>query len=162
MLKTLRRKLRGFHGLPRFSQIWLLPMWCVLGVAKVVIVAVSFRRLAPYLGQPCGVAAWVPLLDARQQARALQIGQVVRLAARYTPWESNCFTQAVAARLLLGHYEIPYALFFGLKRDVGCAGLEAHAWVAAGRVPVIGGSSFGSFVVVGVFVAPGLGAAWAR
>ena len=45
--------------------------------------------------------------------------------------------------------------FFGLMRDpADLAGMKAHAWVAAGRVPVTGGVSFGQFTVVGCFVAP--------
>ncbi len=45
--------------------------------------------------------------------------------------------------------------FSGLMRDpADPAGLKAHAWVTAGRVPVTGGVSFGQFAVVGCFVAP--------
>jgi hypothetical protein len=159
MLRTLGRKARSFRRLPLFSRVWLLPLWCLLGLAKALIFTVSFRRLAPHLGRPCGVAPRLPLLDDRQQARALQIGRAVRLAARYTPWESNCFPQAVAARLLLGCYGIPYAVFFGLMRDPASPRVKAHAWVAAGRVPVTGGAGFGQYTVVGVFVAPRLGPA---
>ena len=89
----------------------------------------------------------------------MQIGRAVRLAARYTPWDSNCFPQAVVARLLLGLYGIPYALFFGLRRDPDSGAMLAHAWVAAGRVRVTGGESFGQFTVVGVFVSRNLAAA---
>jgi len=156
MLRLLGRKARSLQRQPLFSQAWLLPLWCVLGMARTLIFTVSLRRLAPHLGRACGVAPWVPLLDDRQQARALQIGRAVRLAARYTPWQSNCLAQAVAARLLLGCYGIPYALFFGLMRDPASPVVKAHAWVAAGRVPVTGGASFGHFAVVGVFVAPRL------
>ncbi len=94
------------------------------------------------------------LLGLAQQAQQ-QIGRAVRLAARYTPWDSNCFAQAVAARALLGLYGVPYALFFGVKRAPQAAALDAHAWVAAGRVPVTGGAGFGEFTVVGCFVDPG-------
>nr|WP_319565127.1 lasso peptide biosynthesis B2 protein [uncultured Rhodoferax sp.] len=153
MLNTLARKTRSFIHLPRFTKLWLLPLWLLLGISKALIFTISFRRLAPHLGQTIGVAAWVPLLDPAQQARAAQIGRAVRLTARYTPWNSNCFPQAVAARVLLGFYGIPYALHFGLMRDKQTLEMKAHAWVAAGRVPVTGGVSFGQFTVVGVFVA---------
>lgn len=153
-ISRIRRKAQNFRHQPRFIQFWLIPVWLILGISKALIFTVSFRRLAPRLGTPIGAIAWVPLLDPRQEARALQIGRVVRLAARYTPWESNCFPQAVAARVLLGMYGIPYALHFGLMRDPDSAELQAHAWVAAGRVPVTGGVSFGRFAVVGCFVAP--------
>ena len=156
MLNTLLRKTRSFIHLPWFTKLWLLPLWLLLGISKALIFTVSFRRLAPHLGQTIGVASWVPLLDAAQQARAIQIGRAVRLTASYTPWNSNCFPQAVAARMLLGFYGIPYALHFGLMRDEQTLEMKAHAWVVAGRVPVTGGVSFGQFTVVGVFVSPRL------
>ena len=134
----------------------MFPLWFILGISKALIFTVSFRRLAPHLGQAIGVAPWIPLLDPAQQARASQIGRAIRLASRYTPWNSNCFPQAVAARLLMGFYGIPYALYFGLMRDAQSLEMKAHAWVAAGRVPVTGGGSFKQFTVVGVFVTPGL------
>lgn len=159
MLSNLVRKTHSFVNLPLFTKLWLLPMWLMLGISKALIFTITFRRLAPHLGQAMGVAPWVPLLNPAQQARALQIGRAVRLAARYTPWDSNCFPQAVAARLLLGWYGIPYALCFGVMRDAQSLEMKAHAWVSAGRVAVTGGASFGQFTVVGVFVAPGLGSA---
>lgn len=94
------------------------------------------------------------MVGSAQEVRARQIGQTVRLAARYTPWDSNCFPQAVAARLLLGLYGVPYAIYFGLMRDPDSPDMKAHAWVAAGRVRVTGGRSFGQFTVVGIFCHP--------
>jgi hypothetical protein len=156
MQRVLRRKALTFLRLPLFVLGWLLPLWCLLGLSKALILIVSFRRLAPHLGVSTGVQPWVPLLNAQQQARAQQIGRAVRLAASYTPWDSNCFPQAVAARVLLGLYDIPYALFFGVMRDSVSDELKAHAWVASGRVQVTGGASFRQFTVVGVFVATSL------
>ena len=152
----LARKLSSFLRQPVFIQAWFLPVWLLLGFSKGGILLISFRRLAPRLGRPAGLSLWLPLLDERQVARARQIGRVVQLAARYTPWDSNCFPQAVAARVLLGLYDIPYALFFGLARDPASSVMQAHAWVAAGKVRVTGGNSFDQFTVVGCFVSPGL------
>jgi len=153
---VLLRKARNFRRHSAFVRSWLLPAWLMLGVSRALILLVSFRRLAPRLGAHAGVDPWVPLLDEMQEARALEIGRAVRLAARYTPWQSSCFPQAVAARLLLGLYRIPYALYFGLARDPENTDMKAHAWVAAGRVRVTGGTGFGQFTVVGCFVAPQL------
>ena len=142
---------------PLFIQFWLVPLWGILGLGKALIFTLSFRRLAPRLGRQAGIAPWVPLLDPAQEQRALVIGRAVRLAAKYTPWDSNCFPQAIAARVLLGLYGLPYALYFGLMHDPeNAAGMKAHAWVAAGRVRVTGGLGFGRFTVVGCFVSPRL------
>lgn len=153
MSSSFGRKVHTFFQQSRFVRFWFVPVWILLGLCKVAIFVVSFRRLAPRLGRTLGVAAWIPLLDPAQEARAREIGRAVHLASRYTPWESDCFPQAVAARLLLGLYHIPYSLHFGLKRDPDTNGYTAHAWIAAGRVRVTGGRSFGRFAVVGCFIA---------
>lgn len=129
----------------------MLPAYALLGVSRVALLTVPFRHIAPVLGQDHGPAPAVPLVDERRMVRALHIGRAVRTAARYTPWESKCLAQAMAARVLLGAAGIPYALFLGVARDPG-AGLEAHAWVGSGRVSVTGPSGFGRYTVVATFV----------
>lgn len=117
-----------------------------------MILLVPFRRLALGLGESSGSTAWVPLLDAREEAMAVAISRIMQSAARNTPWNSNCFPQAVVARMLLGFYGVPYVLFFGVTRDAAGAKIMAHAWVAAGRIRVTGGEGFSRFTVVGCFV----------
>ncbi len=148
---AFKRKAISFSRQPIFIQLWFLPLWMVLGVAKALIFTVSFKRLAWMLGNPSGTNPWIPLISTSQAARALQIGRAIRMAAQYTPWDSNCFPQAVVARLLLGLYGVPYALYFGLMRDPQSKDMEAHAWVATGRIRVTGGYSFNQFTVVGCF-----------
>lgn len=155
MPASLVRKGRSFLRLPLFTQLWLIPLWILLGVAKALILTVPFPRLARSLGHPLGVSAWVPPVDARGCHRARQIGRAIRVAARYTPWESNCFPQALAARVLLALYGVPCTMYFGLRRTAD--GIKAHAWVASGPVAVSGGASFGHYTVVGAFTsAPAL------
>lgn len=84
-----RRKGGTFLNQPRFVQAWFLPVWIILGVGKALIFTITFRRLAPRLGRQSGIAPWVPLLAPAQEHRARLIGQVVRMTARYTPWDSN-------------------------------------------------------------------------
>jgi hypothetical protein len=156
MLRTILRKARSFLRQPGFTQLWFIPLWLILGLSRVLILTVPFKRLAPHLGRQTGVNPWVPLANAAQEIRALRIGRAVRLSARYTPWDSNCFAQAVSARLLLGLYGIPYALYFGLMRESQSSEMKAHAWVATGKIPVTGGTSFGQFTVVSFFIDPRL------
>lgn len=161
-LSFLLRKALSFKRLPYFEQLWFLPVWMLLGLSRFAIIVFAFRRLAPWLGAHIQACVWVPVLGRREEALALHIGRVVRLAARYTPWESNCFPQAVVARLLMGLYGVPYTLFLGLTRDQQISGITAHAWVAAGRVSVVGGNSFDQFTVVGCFASPRLAALFAN
>ncbi|WP_439817976.1 lasso peptide biosynthesis B2 protein [Zavarzinia sp. CC-PAN008] len=156
MIRTLVRKARTATRLPLFELGWFVPVWLVLGLARAVILVVPFRTLAPRLGVLLGASPWLPLLPAAQERRAILIGRVVRRAAKYTPWTSNCFPQAIAGRLLLGLYGLPYAFYFGVRRAEGGSELEAHAWVTSGRVQVTGGYSFNQFTTVGCFLAPSL------
>ena len=148
------RKALSFLRQPVFVQLWFLPLWVVLGISKALIFTTSFKWLTPYLGRSEGIHPYIPLVAAARESRARQICRAVHLAARYTPWDSSCFAQAVAARFLLGLYGVPYALYFGLAHDQLVGGMKAHAWVAAGKVSVTGGESFDRFTVVGVFVSP--------
>jgi hypothetical protein len=170
---TLIRQPVNFTRRPLFEKAWVLPAWILLGLSRLVILAIPFRTLARGLGTNAGVTPWIPVLPPGGEARAASISRIVRRAAARTPWQSNCLTQAVAARVLLGVCGIPCSLFFGVARDRGepdenqsgskpigsppadssPVRLSAHAWVAAGRVPVTGGVSFRQFTVVGCFVA---------
>ncbi len=150
-------KARSFLRQPLFVQLWFLPVWFLLAISKVLIFTIPFQRLAPRLGVRTGIAPWVPLLTPEQTHRARLIGRLVQMTARYTFWNANCFPQAIAARWLLGLYNVPYVFFFGLSRDASdAAGMKAHAWVVAGPVRVTGGYSFHQFTVVGTFAEAGL------
>nr|WP_230681343.1 lasso peptide biosynthesis B2 protein [Paracidovorax cattleyae] len=98
-----------------------------------------------------------PPLEQRGWRRAQQIGRTLRLAARHTPWQSNCLAQALAARCLLGVFGIPHAVCFGVAR-LDASQLQAHAWVVAGQGFVTGGVGAQRFTCTGCFVVGAEGA----
>jgi len=155
---VVRRKLRAFLGQSRFVQAWFLPVWLALGLSRGAIRILSFRRLAPLLGHDDGTLPRSLAAGARDEARALEIGRVVRMAATYTPWTSDCYPQAIVARGLMGLYGVPYTLYFGVRR--GRDGLmQAHAWTCCGRIRVSGGAGSDRFTVVRQYTAAGPGRA---
>lgn len=152
MIKPLRRKLASFLNAPRFTKLWFIPAWLLLGLSRTAVLVVPFRKIARWLGRAAGTTAAVPLLTSTQRQQALLIGRTVRLAARYAPWNANCFAQAITAGCLLRVYCIPHSVFFGLKRaDAPQKSMDAHAWTAAGDISVTGGYSFNVFTVVAAF-----------
>lgn len=130
---------------------WLLPAWGLLGLSRLAVLVLPFRRVAMLIGGRGQPQPWVPLLDPAQEATALRLGRAIRSASRFTPWSSNCFAQALSARILLALHRVPCMLFFGVSRDRDSARMVAHAWVAAGRIRVTGGDGFAQYVVVGSF-----------
>lgn len=152
MITSALRKAQGYWSAPLFVKLWLLPVWVFLGVARAVVLTAPFRTIAAFLGEDQGTAAAIPLLTPKQHSRALMVSRVVQTAARYTPWDANCFAQAIVAALVFKLFGIPYSIFFGLRRETPpLTGMAAHAWTMSGRIAVTGGHSFGSFTVVGVF-----------
>jgi hypothetical protein len=156
-IPVLRRKLGSWRRKSLAEQGWFMVAYPLLGLARLALLTVPFRHLAPWLGDNLKTSAAVPLVSERQARQALEIGRAVRTAARYTPWESKCLAQAMVARLLLGLRGIPYALFLGVRKDeTDPAGMAAHAWVCSGPAFITGGRSFGQFTVVGTFISSGV------
>ena len=136
----LVRLARGFSLLGHRDQARLMAAWSLLGLTRLMILALPFSVVRRLLGERRDprVQAVPPELDDDALARATRIGVTVGLAARHTPWRSECYPQALTARILLGIARIPHTVSFGVRRD-GDA-LVAHAWVHAGTVTVTGGS----------------------
>lgn len=151
-LKRLVTKIGRFPRLPVQIQLLFFPVVALLGLAKIAIAQTNFHRIRPFLGITAVSAPRTVLLSADQEQKAIRIEATVRLAARNTPWESNCFAQSVAAGFLMRLCGLPYTLYFGVTKELGTARYSAHAWITAGRVRVTGGNAFGPHTVVGVFV----------
>lgn len=147
-----RRMLATVYRLPRFERLLLVPAWILLGMTRAAVRWIGFRRLAPWVGEQMAVPPVLPCPDARAQRRALQIGRTVRLAARHTPWDSNCLAQALAAHYLLGLFRVAHLLCLGVTRGGDDGQLQAHAWVLAGSTRVTGGRTAERFTRVGCFV----------
>jgi hypothetical protein len=146
-------KARRWAAWPVRDKVLFALAWPLLGCSRLFAVSAPFQYVAPWLGA-AAVAPWIPLADSRKEIRALSIGKAVRRASTVTPWRSNCLAQALTARILLGVWCVPYSIFFGVTRrsDAAERDFSAHAWVAAGKISVTGGSSFEAFTVVACFV----------
>lgn len=155
LVRTCTRKLRNLSRQPVFTIAWLLPVWLLLGCYRALILTVPLKRLASFYGQDVGAEPWIPLIDERQASRARHIRRTIALAVRYSPWNANCYPQALTARTLLCLYRVPHAIYFGLERAKGPRDLSAHAWVMAGQVAVSGGQAFTQYHVVRMFVGHG-------
>jgi len=137
------RILRLFRGLGQLhlrDQARLAAAWSLLGLSRLAILVLPFTVVRRALGdrRDAGTARPLAPLHDAAATRAARIGATVGLAARHTPWRSECYPQALTARILLGLARVPHVVSFGVRRDAGR--LVAHAWVRAGDVPVTGGT----------------------
>jgi hypothetical protein len=130
------------HRLILFEAIF----W--LGIARLVMLMLPFRWVEPYLGQRMVESSLDALPEDQQQLK--HVAWAVTTMSRYTPWQSKCLVQAMAAKRMLQSRQIVSTLYLGVTRS-NPKPLEAHAWLRSGPVYVTGGQGDQHFTVVASF-----------
>ncbi len=122
----------------------LLEALFCLALARLLVLAVPFGKLVPLLGRPVTTP---PVLVAMRPDLALQLGWAVGTMSRYTPWQSTCLVQSLAAQWMLRRRGLVSVLYLGLARHV-TRELEAHAWLCHGPVVVTGAQGRERFTII--------------
>lgn len=123
----------------------------LLGLARMGVLFLPFRFLARSIGNRIRQEAQTlpPPADLKS---AQMIGEAIRAAAKYTPWESVCLPQAVAAKWMLKRRNIPGVLYLGVMKDATKPEkLAAHAWIKSGNLILTGAKGHGQYTVVSRF-----------
>ena len=148
-------RLRKVTALSWADRWLLLQLFLLLGAARLALRLLPFRRLARYLG-PVQVETPLEIApDALAQAR--RVGGAIARIAPYTPWTSNCFPQALAAKYWLGRRHIPTTLYLGVAltpcNPTGSAEkpMSAHAWLRCGPLLVTGQQGHERYTVTARF-----------
>jgi hypothetical protein len=129
----LRQKLAKFRSLHRADK-WMLihaTMW--LALARLMLIILSFRRLASRLLRTESTGQKAPDPEFIER-----IGYAVRTAAANVPWRSDCFPQSIAGWMLLKHHGYCSTIHLGVART-GDDGLAWHSWLTCGDTVVTGG-----------------------
>jgi hypothetical protein len=126
------RKAAAFLRLPGGERRCLVEAAWWLGLARLALLVLPFRRIAPWLSrQPRGARPDLDPVFARAIRRA------VTTAARHVPWSATCLPQAMAAKMMLARRGCASTLHLGVART-GADGLFAHAWLEAGGRIIVG------------------------
>lgn len=143
---------RGFRSLSRADR-WLVVesvLW--LGVGRLAVVLLPFRRLAPHLGEALAYTPEHPAVPVSVERRATRVGWAVRTASRVTPWSTPCLVEAIAAQRMLVRRRLPTTLHLGLTKDG--AVMTAHAWLMCGHLTLTGGGPVPQYTPLASFVTP--------
>jgi hypothetical protein len=143
-----RKHLAKFMRRPLADKWLFLQAFWLLGIARVLINFIPFRRLANRMGQAMAATAPKPAPQELEQVR--RVAWAVRNAAHITPWNSNCFPQALAAKFLLRRWGIASTLYLGAA-FADKESLKAHAWLRCGPKFVTGRSGHRQYKVVATF-----------
>jgi hypothetical protein len=148
-------KLRSFATMPLREKVLLALAWMVLAAASALLRMVSFRRLSPLLGEKMAApVGCLPAIGHEGEEAARLVRLSILRAVRLAPFRSDCLPQAFAAAFLCRAMGVPAAVYLGVRlHDI--EGLQAHAWVDAGKLNVTGGHSLCEFKVISCFLSSG-------
>lgn len=144
-----RRRVRQAGNFARrpFSDKWLVVQATfVLGASRLAIRLLPYSRLERIMGERSTESAATVTPTELQRAR--RVAWAIRRVSSHTPWKSNCFPQALTAKILLRRRGIESTLYLGAAFKSGGEGLRAHAWSRCGRFYLTGGNSASQFGAV--------------
>lgn len=150
-----RRRLTKWLRLSWRERLLLGEALLLLGLGRATVLFVPFKRVAPHLG----VAQQETSLDisaTSAQHTAKDVSKAILLASRFTPWNSNCFAQALAGHVMLRRRDHANTLYLGVRKEgvrkegVRKEGgtLAAHAWLRHGNLIVTGKHEHETFTVI--------------
>jgi len=128
------------------DYMFFVEAWCLLHLAKLVIVFMPFKKIASWMGS-LGIES---LHDLHSTDLSTKIEHAVRRASRYTLHESKCYDQALTAKVMLGQCSLPATIYFGLAKESENQ-LMAHAWVRCGKSIITGKAGMDRFTLVACF-----------
>lgn len=132
---------------PVQTYLFFLEAWIMLSFAKIILLYVPFRKIAPRLKS-----------NFRQPAKKVgviryceEIAYAVRRAGRYIPWRTRCFEQAIAGKMMLNRRNLDSELYIGVCKKEKAVGIVAHAWLKSGGRIITGGTDLEKFSIISVF-----------
>jgi hypothetical protein len=147
------KKTRKFFALDHNTRRMLIQAWRLLGAMRFAILTTSFKRLVASLTVHREAVDQFPL-NAESLATAHTIGWSVRTAARFTPWNSTCLVQVLAAQRMLQQRGIAGAFYLGAatgSESEKQQTLAAHAWLKCDDDFITGEPGHERFTVVTSF-----------
>ena len=152
-IKQYKRKLSIFWKMSFRYKVFLILNFLLCGLARLAINIIPLPRLSAYFGDFYKTTTISILIPKKQIFQAVRIGKSIRLASKYTPWDSSCLTQAMVAKFWCRLFKISYVFYIGVAKSADePSGYKAHAWITAGPVAITGGNGLLDYKVVSSYV----------
>ncbi len=144
-------RFKQFTALDGAEKQLFIAAYVTLGIMRLAMLAMSFKRLVAALEHSQYPKERFALSEP-ECLMAQTVGRAITRAANYTPWESACLAQALAAQHMLKKRNIPGRFYLGVAKDEALdEPMQAHAWTQCGDTIITGGAGHEQFTVVSVF-----------
>lgn len=138
------RKIRtAVQADPALRSLFWQAFW-LSAIVKFTLVFLPFRKVLEWKGKMDVETPSGPDESSEGFRKTLQ--SAMRLCKRYAPWPTECYTQAITARILLRRKGLPGTVYIGFHRksDGSFAG---HAWLRSYDRVITGREEMDKFVV---------------
>lgn len=143
------RRIILFLKLDNTIKLIFLEAFYLLGWAR-IRKAGKFSSLVFSLGEHMRVTNENVPKNTAEVIELMRISEVIRVASKYTIWQSVCFEQAVAAMRMLERRKIESTIYFGTARDEK-GNFIAHSWLRSGPFIITGGEVKDQFTIVSTY-----------
>jgi len=143
-------RISRFISLPFIEKYLFLEAVFLMGFIRLVILAVPFRRIAPFLGEHMKETP-DKQDEGKNRILMLRISGAISRAERSVPWEAKCLVQAITGKIMIRRRDMESTLYLGLIKRPDLAELEAHAWLRCGSFIICGGKELERYTIVAIF-----------
>ncbi|MCE7992729.1 MAG: lasso peptide biosynthesis B2 protein [Roseivirga sp.] len=126
----------------------LLEVLILLGVGRLSVLVFPFKKIAGWMGQ-VQEETLEELSEAHRQS-LVRLASAILAVSKYTPWNSNCFAQALCAHWVLKRRGWSHTIYFGVKKEEHKL-MKAHAWLRMGNKIVTGRVGHKQYTVLSKF-----------
>jgi hypothetical protein len=124
----------------KFLRLKPADRWLLVEATLLLLLARAALKLLPFRAVVRFVSPCAPTASpggAGDDTLVRRVRWAIRLGSRNGPGEAVCFPQALAAHRMLSRRGTPSRLYYGIGKSSAGA-LEAHVWVRAGSLAVVG------------------------
>lgn len=130
-------KLLSVYRIPASEKWIFLEAVCTSAYVRFSLSFLPFKKVTNWLGKANTVQNYNHPLSV-ETIKIVQ--QAIRRCNNYTPWKTECYTQALTGKILLQRRSISSTLFIGFMKDEQ-AKYKGHAWLKVDEFFVTGYNS---------------------
>jgi hypothetical protein len=127
-------KLISVYKLPTADKLLFMEAVFTSAYVRFALSFLPFKKVAGWLGRANALQK-NENLQATDTIKKIKVS--VRRCNKYTPWKTECYTQALTGKILLQRHHINSTLFIGFMKDEN-ANYKGHAWLKADEFFVTG------------------------
>lgn len=118
-------------------------------IVKFSLLFMPFARITRWLGNR-NVEVSDAQISSESNTYLAETQKALKLCDKYTPWPTECYTQALTAKILLRKRAINSILYIGFKKGEN-NNFDGHAWLISQSHVITGHCDFSQYQVHSFF-----------